>query len=386
MAKGLVSDTNLTAIANAIRSKNGSSDRYTPSTMAQAISDIPTSQVDQTTALQYMLNNKTDYTGIAAGLTTLTELPTFTQPAGVTNFDGAFSGCSSITASGIAGMNMSSGTNFSNTFRDCTSLTSLPNGLDLALAKSSDGTFYGCTGLTGELTFGKGSSSLTSRANMFYGCSGITTVTFASGAYGFGNMDNMFDGCTNLRELSLTSPSYYTYDSNGSRAYTFRGCTNLTTVPAAVFNSSVRSYYGTFYGCTALTSLSNVNLSGAVNVSYMFYRCTALTSVTLSPGGRSKICGDFGRMFSGCTNLTTVNTSVFNFSNKSSNMALQKMFESCPSLDNATLNGLLGALSTFTGTTNKNLKYIGLSSTQATTCTTLSNWAALSAAGWTTGY
>ena len=41
MAEGLVSDTNLTAIANAIRAKNGSSDTYTPATMATAITNIP---------------------------------------------------------------------------------------------------------------------------------------------------------------------------------------------------------------------------------------------------------------------------------------------------------------------------------------------------------
>jgi hypothetical protein len=35
---------------------------------------------------------------------------------------------------------------------------------------------------------------------------------------------------------------------------------------------------------------------------------------------------------------------------------------------------------------DKTLKNIGLSSTQATTCITLSNWADLEAAGWTTGY
>lgn len=34
----------------------------------------------------------------------------------------------------------------------------------------------------------------------------------------------------------------------------------------------------------------------------------------------------------------------------------------------------------------KTLKYMGISSTQATTCQSLSNWSAFTAAGWTTGY
>ena len=66
---------------------------------------------------------------------------------------------------------------------------------------------------------------------------------------------------------------------------------------------------------------------------------------------------------------------------------LQYMFDTCPSLTNESLNNILemcaGAIA-FTGT--KTLAYIGLSSAQATTCTGLSNYAAFTAAGWTTGY
>ncbi len=64
------------------------------------------------------------------------------------------------------------------------------------------------------------------------------------------------------------------------------------------------------------------------------------------------------------------------------------MFKYCPALTNTSLNNILASLATtsYTGTVNKTLKYIGLDQTQATTCTTLSNWAALSAKGWTTGY
>ena len=43
MADRLIQTETLTAIANAIRGKNGSSDTYTPSQMASAITAIPTS-------------------------------------------------------------------------------------------------------------------------------------------------------------------------------------------------------------------------------------------------------------------------------------------------------------------------------------------------------
>lgn len=40
MAKAFIDDTNLTAIANAIRAKTGSADTYLPSEMATAISNL----------------------------------------------------------------------------------------------------------------------------------------------------------------------------------------------------------------------------------------------------------------------------------------------------------------------------------------------------------
>lgn len=42
MAKGLVDEQYLTAIADAIRTKNGTETQYKPSEMASAISSIPT--------------------------------------------------------------------------------------------------------------------------------------------------------------------------------------------------------------------------------------------------------------------------------------------------------------------------------------------------------
>ena len=58
----------------------------------------------------------------------------------------------------------------------------------------------------------------------------------------------------------------------------------------------------------------------------------------------------------------------------------------CPKLTDNSLNNILASITLATGVSTKKLKSLGLSSTQATKCTTLSNWAAAQAAGWTTGY
>lgn len=88
------------------------------------------------------------------------------------------------------------------------------------------------------------------------------------------------------------------------------------------------------------------------------------------------------QMFYECTSLTTVpllNTS------KATNVS--GMFSGCTSLSNESLNNILAMCTNATSyTRTKTLKYIGLTSTQATTCQSLSNYSAFTAAGWTTGY
>lgn len=340
--------------------------------------------VDQESALKYMLEHKTNYAGIAAGLANLTTLPTFTQPSRVTNFTSAFSGCSSLTTSGIAGLDISSGTYYDETFRDCTSITSLPIGLDLSTASSTIGTFSGCTNLVGDLSFGAGPVGIKSRSRMFENCKKITSVTFARSAHGMEDMSSMFSGCTDLQSVSIPSVSYTSSTVYLTRNRTMYKCPSLSSVPNIFDDSRIIDFYSTFSGCTSITSVT-IDVTGTLSLAYTFQNCSSLTSITMhGDTGRSK---DFRNMLSGCSSLVSFPTSKLDLSSGSiSNV--KDMFKSCPSLDNATLNGILGSMLTLplSGSTNRNLKYIGLSSTQATTCTGLSNWTALSAAGWTTGY
>lgn len=380
MAKGLVSDTNLTAIANAIRTKNGSSDRYTPATMAQAISDIPTSQVDQETALQYMLNNKTDYTGVAAGLTTLTTLPTFTQPSGIQNFYSSFRGCSSLTSATI---DISSGKSFQYMFADCSNLTTVNIGQTISgliepahmfdgcsklttfpILDGVSGTdfsyvFSGCSKLT-SMSIRFSSAVTTTMANLFYKCSNLEQVTISGSGSRVTNISQMFRGCSKLNLASVTLPGF---SACQDCSYIFQDCKAITSVPNTIFSKIVNT--------------------GTTNIRGMCGGCTALQTFSATTNYTQSVT-TFATMFSGCSNLTTV--SKMNMSSVG-NVGLVNMFKDCSSLSSTSLDNILSSLLTatsFAGT--KTLKNIGLSSTQATTCTGLSNWAALSAAGWTTGY
>lgn len=87
-------------------------------------------------------------------------------------------------------------------------------------------------------------------------------------------------------------------------------------------------------------------------------------------------------MFSGCKNLTEI--PLLNTSNVTN---MTNMFLECIGLSDESLNNILAMCANATSYTyTKTLKYIGLTSEQATKCTTLSNYSSFTAAGWTTGY
>lgn len=442
MAKGLVSDTNLTAIANAIRSKNGSTDEYTPAQMATAISDIPTSQVDQTTALQWMLNNKTSYAGIAAGLTTLTTLPAFTQPSGITNYNMMLYG-TGVNSSGLSGLDFPSSGNVaaSSMFERCSSLNTLPSfdysrlynaekmfsrsslsTVDLGVCPNlqyTNGMFSYCTNLT-SVTIKPYYRCTTT--GMFEGCSNLTTVVMERGTNGTGYLSlvgnsgitpgPMFKGCSKLTSVPNIRGSSGGSSGEKSNMFnsTYEGCTSLTTIPSSALSGVINvSLNRVCYNCTSLTEISgSIQAASVSDMTSAFYRCGLLTSISFAANS-GIACNSFAQAFYGCTSLTSapalVTSSGRNFANMFCGCTsltdvpvydlsadynwsgrFTNMFANCPSLSNQSLNNIMASLLTIVTGVTKTLKYIGLSSTQATTCTGLSNWAALSAAGWTTGY
>ena len=65
------------------------------------------------------------------------------------------------------------------------------------------------------------------------------------------------------------------------------------------------------------------------------------------------------------------------------------MFLNCPNLSNESLNNILEMCTTavkITYANSKKLSNLGLNSSQANICKTLSNYNAFRNAGWTTGY
>lgn len=182
-------------------------------------------------------------------------------------------------------------TNFLETFRDCTALTSIPENL-----------FRYNNSIT---TFGFWQT--------FRGCSGLTSIP-----------TNLFRYNTNL-----TTDSFYG---------TFLNCTGLTSIPEDLFryNNLVTAdaFKYTFYGCTGLTSIPqnlfryNTEITSYA-FNFLFYNCTGLTSlpVDLFRYNTKITTNAFWSAFANCTNLTSVPADIFRYqSNMSGTSSFSNVF------------------------------------------------------------
>lgn len=163
------------------------------------------------------------------------------------------------------------------------------------------------------------------------------------------NMQGCFFGCTNLEMIPLLNTSNVTNITS-----LCQGCSNLKSI-ALIDTSKVTSFQSVFSGATKLETVPQFDTKNATSMFVMFQNCTKLKDVP-----------------------------VFNLSKATT---VFSMFQNCSALSNDSLNNIMemciGA-TLFTGT--KTLAHLGISSAQATTCQSLSNYQAFLAAGWTTGY
>ena len=148
-----------------------------------------------------------------------------------------------------------------------------------------------------------------------------------------------FAFCKNLTEVSgenlVTSK---TFEKTTSMANMFRGCSNLTSLDVSNFDTSkVTNMRSMFSICSSLTSLdvSNLDTSNVTRMTLMFYNCSSLTKLDLSNFDTSKVT-DMSYMFSNCSSLTDLDVSNFDTS-KVTNMSW--MFSSCEKLINFDISG-----------------------------------------------
>lgn len=280
MANVLVNASYLTEIADAIRSKTGGTDTYTPAEMADAIEDLSVGGITPTGTLSISANGTYDVTEYAsAEVAVPTEGSSSTLTTKTITANGTYS-ASDDSADGYSSVTVNVESSGEYSTDDILNRIAPAGSIELTREVYAY-EFYKNTALTG-----------------------VTGSVTKVGAYGF-------QLCTALESFE-SSASYVTTSD-----YMFGGCTSLTTVDATLKGTSS----AIFDGCTSLTSINQSNITSVGR--YFARNCTSLTTVTLSG---CTAAGNDG-CFSGCTALTscTLSTSY-------SGVIKTSMFENCSSL------------------------------------------------------
>ena len=340
----------------------------------------------------------------------------------VTGMVGMFAACSSLTSLDLSNFNTGKVTTMSDMFSACSALISLDlKNFNTSNVKSMAGMFQNCSALTSIDISNFNTKKVRYMKSMFADCSKLAYIV-SNRAWNCEYSNDMFLGCTVLKgavaydaskvDVTMANPEtgYFTKklqdnpEVTSPEAYVNMN-TNMTTLtfyydklretrtgttwgieekkevngwqyPAwvgtfynpnrtttkAIFDTSFKDFQptntefwfqyltalinieglqnlntsevtdmgGMFTGCSDLTTLdlSNFNTSEVTETAGMFSGCSALTTIDLKSFNTSKVTGMAG-MFSGCSALTTIDLKSFNTS-KVTGMA--GMFSGCSAL------------------------------------------------------
>ena len=175
--------------------------------------------------------------------------------------------------------------NYSQMFRDCTSLVNAPSLFENPNIRNYEFMFAGCTSLVNVPNIPKYANWCN---GMFIGCKSLVDSPKIPEYAKY--CDQMFQGCTSL----ITAPNIP--DGVVFCSWMFRGCTSLINVSS--IPDSIRECIGMFQGCTSLKKAPKFNCRPYSNrCSFMFANCTSLIDISEVSGG------PFGYIFKGCTSL-----------------------------------------------------------------------------------
>ena len=357
--------------------------------------------------------NVTDMSGMFYGLQNLSSLDlSGLNTAKVTNMNNMFLGCHTLRSLDLSSFNTANVTHMAQMFNGCLYLTSLKlSSFNTAKVTDMDGMFFECQSLESLNVSSFNTANVTSMSGMFQQCQALTSLdltrfsfnalTNSASMFSFcedlttiycnANLSTksdlisatMFNGCTKLvggngttynsskldktyaRPDASVAPGYFTskdiiyaemnatgtvmtikYGSNTQNAYlTWRpdeiGTTQMTAaernkitkvvIDASMANArptSCRQWFYQLTNLTSITGLNYLNTSECTSMRAMFSGCTNLTSIDLSKFNTEKV-SNMSSMFYGCEKLTSIDLSKFNTA-KVTTMAY--MFQNCKSI------------------------------------------------------
>ena len=172
-------------------------------------------------------------------------------------------------------------TDMSYIFRDCSSLISLPDisKWDTINVTDMSYIFSDCSTLIYLPDISKWNTiNVTDMSLMFYGCSSLISLPDISNwnTTNVNNMSYIFNGCSSL--ISLPDISKWNTINVTDMRFMFSGCSSLLSLP----------------------DISKWNTTKATNMSLMFYGCASLTYLPDISNWNTTNVTDMSRMFDGC--------------------------------------------------------------------------------------
>ena len=241
------------------------------------------------------------------GLTKIEHLD-YLNTSEVENMRSMFSNCTSLETLDLSSFNTEKVTNMSEMFVGSTNLRTinLPKGFIGSNVTDLNGMFRGCASLTELDLSGSNAEKVKDMGGMFYGCVALSNLNLSGFKTGsLTDMQFLFSSCQSLESLDLSG---FNTENVTSMESMFSQCSSLRSLDLSSFNTSkVIDMKLMFYKCTNLESidLSSFDTENLQQMAHMFYSCTKLAMLDLSsfatPNMTSMLC-----TFQYCKNLKTI--------------------------------------------------------------------------------
>lgn len=241
------------------------------------------------------------------GLTKIEHLD-YLNTSEVENMGSMFSNCTSLETLDLSSFNTEKVTNMSEMFVGSTNLRTinLPKGFIGSNVTDLNGMFRGCASLTELDLSGSNAEKVKDMCKMFYGCvvlSNLNLSGFKTGSVT--DMRYLFSSCPSLESLDLSG---FNTENVTSMESMFSQCSSLRSLDLSSFNTSkVIDMYLMFYKCTNLESidLSSFDTENLQKMANMFYSCTKLETLDLSSFATPNMTSMLSA-FQNCKNLKTI--------------------------------------------------------------------------------
>lgn len=240
-------------------------------------------------------------------LTTIEHLD-YLNTSEVEYMNSMFTKCTSLETLDLSSFNTEKVTDMQTMFEGSTNLRTinLPKGFIGSNVTDLNGMFRGCVSLTELDLSGSNAEKVKNMNSMFYGCVALSNLNLSGFKTGsLTEMRYLFSSCHSLESLDLSG---FNTENVTSMVSMFSQCSSLRSLDLSSFNTSkVIGMNLMFYNCTNLESidLSSFETENLQQMPHMFYSCTKLETLNLSSFATPNMTSMLSA-FQYCKNLKTI--------------------------------------------------------------------------------